>query len=69
MPPKRKINDDYDDGQTPPPTDQEKPKNYALLVARAKAYKRKAKTYYRCECGKRLTTGGQLSNHRRTHGS
>ena len=47
-----------------------KPKNHALLVAKAKKARNKGKIIIRCDkCGKIYTDNQQLKDHKKSHGS
>ena len=58
-----------DDEWLPLPHEKPKPKNFALLQARKKKFKRKARVVVKCDiCGRNLTSKDQMYQHRRTHG-
>jgi hypothetical protein len=59
-----------DDEWEPPCKEKPKPKNHALLVAKAKKAANKGKIDIRCEkCGKTYTDKQQLKSHKKLHGS
>ena len=61
--------DESDDEWLPLPHEKPKPKNFALLQARKKKFKRKAKIVIKCDvCNRKFTTKKQMNEHKETHG-
>jgi predicted nucleic acid binding AN1-type Zn finger protein len=62
--------DESSDGEwLPPKTSKPKPKNFALLQARAKKNRSKTKVIFQCQhCPKYFQEKYQLKNHKRVHG-
>ena len=59
-----------DDEWMPPRKEKPKPKNHALLAAKAKMAHNKGKIVIRCDkCGKKYTDKQQLKDHKKSHGS
>ena len=68
--PKRKREEEEEDAEwRPPPASKPKPKNFALLEARKKKFKRMKKIVIRCDvCSRLFPDKKQMYNHKSTHG-